>query len=407
MKKKLLTVAVLCFSLMQKAKSQDSLYQKKLVSKTDIELIYSQYLQEGHNSAVTGGKGTENLKVFAPSLKISHNFKEYNTLNFIGGVDAITSASTDKIDYVMSSASRKDLRSYFNLNYDRQLKKKDITIGAGSGMSIESDYLSIPVFLAGQYTTPSKLSTFNFGTQAYFDDLRWGRLNEDYHRPVELVYPIELRDTAWFDIYRRTSLNFKFGWTQVVNRRLVAGIYPEFTYQKGLLSTPFHRVYFKDGPLRVENLPRERYKFPVSFKANYFLGSRTVLRFEYGFYWDSFGIQGNSAELEAAVKLTPGFVITPFARIYGQSAARYFNKYKQHSIAETYYTSDYDLSEFISYKAGMNLRFLPVHARSGAFGEANVRYSYYYRSNGLGSHIITLSMKFHREKYRPAGGKKR
>jgi hypothetical protein len=403
MKKRFLTVAALC-GIMFNVKGQenrDTSFQKIRLSKTNIELVYAHYLQDGNNSAVTGGRGTEKLTVYAPSLRITHAFKDYNTLHFNGGVDAITSASTDKIDFVVSSASRKDLRSHANLTFERKLRKHDLTIGAGSGFSLESDYLSIPFSFSAQYTDPSRVRTYSVGFQANFDDLRWGRINPDHWKPVKLIYPSELRDTAWFDHYRRQSYNLKLGFTQVLNRRTLIGIFPEPAYQTGLLSTPFHRVYFKDTKVRVENLPTERLKLPVGLRVHYFLGKGTILKFNYGYYWDSFGIQSHSTEVEAALKASSNWIFTPFIRLYTQSASRYFRAYRQHLASEKYYTSDFDLSSFESFKGGMNLRYMPskVIFKGIFFNEVNIRYSYYYRSNGLSSHILSLSLGFEREKY--------
>lgn len=403
MKRKFLLAGLLGVLLIKaKAQTSDSVYQKSVVSKTDVEVVYSHYVQDGHNSAVTGGIGTEKMTVYSPSVRLTHNFKEYNTLRFTGGVDIISSASVDNIDFVMSSASRRDMRSYGTLNYERKMKKKDLKIGIGSGFSIESDYMSIPAFLSFDYTNPSKTRSFSADFQAYFDDLRWGRLDPEYYHAVKLIYPVELRYKKWFDTYRRDSYNAKFGFTQVINPRLVFGFFPEFAYQKGLLSTPFHRVYFNDGSLKVENLPMDRYKVPVSLRLNYFMGSRTILKFNYGFYWDSFDIQGNSFELEAAVKISPQWTLSPFFRFYKQAGSEYFKPYKTHLVSEKYYTSDYDLSSFESYKPGVNLRFLPsgYTSRRWSFDEANVRYTFFHRSNGLNAHIVTLALKFGREKRR-------
>jgi len=401
MKKRFLLAGLLsAFLFKARAQNPDSSYQKSTLSKTEVELVYNHYIQDGHNSAVTGGIGTEKLTVYSPSFRINHTFKEYHSVRFVGGVDIISSASVDNIDFIKSSASSRDARSYGNLNYQRQLKKKDLKLGIGSGFSIESDYLSIPALASAEYTNPAKTRTYSFDFQAYFDDLRWGRLNPDYHRPVRLIYPVELRNKKWFDTYRRDSYNFKFGFTQVINPRLVLGIFPEFSYQKGLLATPFHRVYFKDDSLKVENLPGERYKFPLSIRLNYFMGSRTILKLNYGFYYDSFEILGNSLELEAAVKTSPQWTLSPFFRLYNQSASEYFKPYKQHDIAEKFYTSDYDLSSFQSYKAGINVRYLPSAylTKRISFDEVNLRYGYYHRSNGLNAHMLTLAIKFVREK---------
>lgn len=115
--------------------------------------------------------------------------------------------------------------------------------------------------------------------QLFADDLRWGRLNEDYRRPVTLVYPVELRDSIWFDIYMRYSYNFTFDIQHDINRRMNIGIFPGIIFQQGLLSTPFHRFYFAGATKAVvENLPRSRIKLPLGIQLNIFVGARTVLQ---------------------------------------------------------------------------------------------------------------------------------
>ena len=187
----------------------------------------------------------------------------------------------------------------------------------------------------------------------------------------------------------------------MINRRLVIGIFPEPAYQKGLLSTPFHRVYFKDTKVRVERLPGDRLKIPVGLRMNYFHGNNTILKLNYGYYWDSFGILASSFELEAAIKASPKWTLSPGFRFYHQSASKYFEAYRRHSQTETFYTSDYDLSNFQSYKIGLNLRYLPSRMILGGtfLSELNLRYSYFYRSNGLMAHMATFSIHIDREEY--------
>ena len=66
-------------------------------------------------------------------------------------------------------------------------------------------------------------------------------------------------------------------------------------------------------------------------------------------------------ELELPVKVTPFFVVYPFYRYHTQTAATYFAPFAQHSISDTYYTSDYDLSAFSANKVGLGLRYSPVY----------------------------------------------
>lgn len=373
-----------------------SAFERKKISRTDIEFTFSYYNQDGNNSAVTGGTGTEKLSVYATGLTIRHQFKEFNKLSFSAGIDVISSASTDKIDHIRSSASVKDNHFHLDAGFQRRLKNVNLVMGGGAGVALESDYLSAPVSFSMQYTEPSEMRSYQMGVFLSFDDLRWGRLNPDYMRPESLVYPEELRYKEWYDVYRRDSYNIKFGFTQVLSRKIILGIFPEFVYQKGLLATPFHRVYFSDSSLRVENLPKQRFKFPLSIKLNAFLGKRFILKSQYSFYADNFGIIANAIELQGAIKIVPQFTLSPFVRIYHQSGSKFFKPYKEHLTSEVYYTSDYDLSAMNTYKAGMELKFFPMGKRQHRLSFDNIlfRYSYYYRSNHLQAHTVNLTFMF-------------
>ncbi|MFI5135607.1 MAG: hypothetical protein ACHQD9_07120, partial [Chitinophagales bacterium] len=243
MKIKYILISMLTWALSVKAQKSDSIFQKKNISTTDIRLLFSYYSQDGNNSAVTGGIGTEKLNVYAPNLSLAYS-KGKSTVRFDGGVDVISSASTDNIDFVVSSPSKVDNRIYAHAGYERSFPKSNLTLGAKTGFSIESDYLSFPIIVNASYVTPDLSRTFSVSLESFFDDLRWGRLNPQYRRPVKLVYPEELRYKDWFDIYRRYTNNLKLAFSQVINEQLILGILPSVSYQRGLLSTPFQRVYF-------------------------------------------------------------------------------------------------------------------------------------------------------------------
>ena len=374
-----------------RAQEPDSIFKKTTLNKTEIDFIYNQYIQDGNNSAITGGIGTEKLSVYAPGLVYKSTFKERNTIVIKAGADVISSASTDNIDFDVSSASFIDTRTYANFNYGQQLKD-NITISGGTGFSIESDYLSIPLNAGISFTGKNQMRSYSFIVQSFIDDLRWGRLDPDYRRPEKLIYPEELRYKNWFDIHNRYSYNFKFGFTQVINKRNLLGIYPELVYQKGLLSTPFHRVYFSNGDLKVENLPRQRWKGALGLKLNSFLGGRTILINELDFYTDDFGIQSFSVANETAIKLNSNISIAPFLRVYFQKASKYFAPYQEHSIEQIFYTSDFDLSSFNTYKAGINFRYAPFKysEKKMTLNELQLRYSFLYRTNNLKAHILSL-----------------
>jgi hypothetical protein len=373
----------------------DSSYKKLTASRTDIQVLFSYYTQNGDHSAITGGIGTEWLHVYAPEFTVTKQTDSTHTLSLNSGVDILTSASMDNIDFVKSSASRVSARYHLSPAYSMLFKKTRTRIGANGGFSIESAYLS---YLAGgtvSQTNKTGTREFSASLQCFFDDLRFGRLSQGFKGPLTLVYPVELRDTSWFSNYRRYSYNLDLAYYQVINRRTQFALFPGFVYQNGLLCTPYHRVYFDDGHTeRVERLPGERWKFPLGAQLNYFAGSNVIIRAYYRFYHDNWGIIAHTFQLELPVKLDPAVTVAPLARLSTETAAWYFKPYKEHSLTERYYTSNYDLSAFTSFKAGLTLRYAPQNALGNRFffDALTLRYSWYKRSDGLTGNILSLML---------------
>jgi hypothetical protein len=390
MKKKYIVFGLLAASsLYTFAQKSESNNHRKKVSQTSIQLVYSHYLQNGNHSAVTGGTGTERLTIYSPDITIKKQVDSFRSFSVNTGVDIISSASTDNIDFVMSSASRIDHHAYVNAEYNRDARNKRWGYGVNGYFSIESDYLSAGAGISGNISNADHSREFSASFEFFLDDLRWGRLNGE--RPLRLVYPDELRGTDWFDNYKRQSYNLNLGIRQIINKKIVLAVFPGIAYQHGLLGTPFHRVFFKDSSVQVERLPGNRVKVPLGIQLNSFLGNKYVLNSYYRFYWDNFGIAAHTIELECNYKATPVIVLAPFIRFYTQQAANFFKPFAEHEISEEFYTSDYDLSAFESYEGGIELR-LNSTGRKKRFvlEELGLRYSYYKRSDGLHAHTITL-----------------
>ncbi len=375
------------------AQIPDSLYTKKKLKESDVELLLSYYTQDGIHSAVTGGEGTEFLQVYSANVNYSQQINETKTYNIHVGADIISSASTDRIDFVMSSASRLDQHTTLGFGYSQKLKNPRNELGGGLIFSIESDYTSVGGEFWGAHLSKDKTLEVSASLQAFFDDLRWGRLKKPYIIEAQtLLYPQELRGTDWFDIHNRYSYNFSVSVRKDLNKRMSLNILPAYTYQEGLLSTPFHRVYFTNEFLpRVENLPRKRNQAALGVQLNSFVTNRVILRSYYQFYTDDFGLSSNQLKLELPLKVTPKWNLSPFIRYVNQNGSRYFRPYKQHEDTETFYTSDFDLSDFWSANVGVNLNLTKRtdYGKQYGFGGWSFRYSYYKRSDGLYAHIFS------------------
>jgi hypothetical protein len=267
-------------------------------------------------------------------------------------------------------------------------EKKGSIVGAGLSFSNEFDYRSLGANLNFSKKTNNKSGEFYAKIQAYLDQ-------------VSLIYPIELRtggNSNREHDYPTTARNTASGslsWSQIVNKQFQLMLEAELVYQQGYLGLPFHRVYFNDNSLHVENLPSSRFKIPVGLRANYFLGDNFILRAWLRHYYDDWGINSNALQLETVFKINPFFSVTPFYRFYQQTAADYFAPYKMHTATDKYYTSNYDLSKFNSNFFGVGFRIAPP---AGVFkiqrvNSLELRYGHYQKTTGMNANIISLNLK--------------
>lgn len=399
MKKLFLSVIALYVGILsafsQSNTNSDSAYKKRKLTFQEANLVSSYYRQNGNNSAVTGGIGTEKLSDISNSIDIT--LTKYDRKgrkhSFLGelGVDHYTSASSDNIDpHTISSASHADTRIYPSVGWTMENEQKGTTIGAGLSYSHEFDYQSFGANINFAKKTNNKMGEFSAKLQAYLDQ-------------VTLIYPIELRpanggrrDENDYATTPRNSISASVGWTQIINKQFQLSLDADVIYQQGYLGLPFHRVYFSDQSVHVENLPSSRLKFPIGIRANYFIGDKFILRSWYRYYKDDWGINSNALQVETVVKLTPFFSITPFYRFYQQSAVNYFAPYEMHTAADKYYTSNYDLSKFNSNFFGAGFRISPPDGvfKISHLAALEIRYGHYHKTTGMNSDIISMNLKF-------------
>ena len=390
--KKISLAILLFFAQLLQAFGQDdtAAYKPRKLKLDEVNFVSGYYSQDGNNSAVTGGIGTEQLTDFANTIELhfvrTDKQQRLHNINFELGIDHYSSASSDQIDpSTISSASSADTRYYPSLGYSIKDEKKGYSAGIIGSFSKEYDYTSLGLGLNFSKNSKDNNREFAVKLQAYFDT--WS-----------VILPIELRKNSGKEEHSeaRNSYSASLSFAQVINQRLQLALLADLIYQKGLLATRYQRVYFADGSLRAEELPDTRFKLPLGFRLHYFLGDRYILRTFYRFYWDDWKIGAHTADIELPIKLNPFISFSPFYRYYTQTAADYFAPFKTHHTQETYFTSDYDLSAFNSHFFGAGIRWAP---EKGVFGikkwaVAELRYGHYIRSTELTADIISLSAKF-------------
>ncbi|HEY0676802.1 MAG TPA: DUF3570 domain-containing protein, partial [Chitinophagaceae bacterium] len=218
-----------------------------------------------------------------------------------------------------------------------------------------------------------------------------------YLDQLSMIIPEELRNTPENSggPGRRKTFAGSLSWSQIINSQLQVAFLADVVTQQGYLGLPFYRVYFDDGSVHKEKLPDRRFKVPLGFRANYFLGDRFIFRTYYRFYKDDWGIVSHTANLEVPVKLSPFLSVSPFYRFYNQTGAKYFAPYQEHTSQSQFYTSNFDLSKFTSNFFGAGVRITPANGVFGIqkFNMLELRYGHYTKNINMNANIISMNIK--------------
>jgi len=374
----------------QNVPTDSTSYKSKKLKLEEVNLVSSYYKQDGNNSAVTGGIGSEHLTDIANTIDVK--LVKYgetgikHTFDIEAGIDHYTSASSDMIDLsANSSASSADNRFYPSLTYLRENEEKGRTLGIGVSSSTEFDYQSFGGNISFSQKTKDRNGEFTAKFQTFIDQLK-------------LIEPVELRTSGGegYGSANRNTFAGTLSYSQVVNKNLQVMLVGDVISQNGYLSLPFHRVYFADGSVHQEKMPDTRLKIPLGIRASYFFGDNIIIRAYYRYYTDDWSLKAHTADLEIPVKLTQAFSLSPFYRYYTQSGTKYFKPYGEHTAADEYYTSNYDLSKFDSSFFGMGMKFTPLNGIFGLkhWNTLEIRYGHYTRTTNMTSDIISINIKY-------------
>lgn len=373
---------------------------KKSLPPTEIDILSSYYEQDGDSSAVTGGQGTEKLDDIASKIVINIPVDHKKTFKLETGFSYFTSASSDNIDpKTISSASHEALVLKLNGEYTVRDTSNRNSKGFNFRFHHQPNFGSLG--FGAFYTRMSKDKDREVTINSGFNLDKWA-----LYYDLKKLYPREIRYSAQpLPTDKRNSLDLSVSLKQIINERMQALLSSGITYQWGLLSTPFHRVYFEEEEMPdLERLPGRRIRIPIVGRFNYYASDYLIIRSFYRYYIDNFGLSAHTINIETPVKITNFISIYPYGRFYTQNGSRYFSSYKTHHKDEEYYTSDFDLSDFNSYMVGGGIRISPplglakfkISSKKPpyTFKEIELRFARYWRTNGLDASIFSFKMGF-------------
>jgi hypothetical protein len=416
----------------QETEDVAKVYKKRVLESTEVNFLSSYYSQDGDNAAVSGGIGTEELTDLTGAIVVSIPLNDDDILTIDASVSAYTSASSSNVNpfddgyadpfQASSGASGQDVWTNFTANYSHSSDDRNSIWSAKISVSFEYDYFSAGV--GGSYTKlfNEKNTELSVHANIYIDT--WSA-----------IYPFELRpfaeggsglndppfqnntitgnpnynpDFTELDSEGRNSYALGFGFSQILNKNLQGMLALDFVQQKGLLSTPFQRVYFNDIDDSfidnfqladgIERLPDSRFKVALGGRLNWYLNEFLTVRTFYRYYYDDWGISSNTASIEVPIKITDRFTLYPSYRFYNQGAADYFNPYEGALSTDEFYTSDYDLSKYSANQYGFGVSYTDIftngHIWKLGLKSIDLKYYKYDRNTSFSSSIITAGLKF-------------
>ncbi len=483
--KKILTLSfILIFSLSfaqeigkLNLKLNDSLesYKKRVLETAEVDVLTSFYTQDGDNAAVTGGIGTENLQDFATDINIAIPLNDDDVLNIDATISAYSSASSSNLNpfsgaseggdddkliaippkvitgtpwQASSGASKSDVWASGSFGYSHSSENRNTIYNAHLSFATEFDYTSIGAGIGLTKLFNEKNTSFDISTTVYLDTWKpvypteiktyatnGGNLNADFFNNVIIwdsngVAINKNGPNAWKPINTtlvvdkgRNTYSVSLSFSQILTKKSQISIFSDIVMQKGWLSNPMQRVYFKDkanfyignpnyidtyttkanvGVFQladdIERLPDNRFKLPIGIRFHQYINEQFVLKTYYRYYFDDWGIKAHTFNVELPIKLGGKYTIYPNYRYYTQTQADYFAPFDQLLSTQKYYTSDYDLSKYNANQFGIGFKYYDVFTSKhiGKFGlkYLTLNYNYYKRNTGLKAHIVAFGVQF-------------
>ena len=417
-------------------------FKKRVLESTEVDFLLSYYKQEGSKSAVSGGLGSEQLTDLASNIVVAMPLNDDDVLTVDLGISAYSSASSSNINpfnstgasggggdddddrirnqktkvatsepygtpwQASSGASKSDQLVAVTANFAHSSDSRNFIWNTDISFSSEYDYTSVGFGGGIAHLFNDKNSEISLKANAYLDQWRpiyptelheyskYGNnfLNQGYFNGVIVLdqngqATTNYLPTAFNTIssVNRNSYSASIGFSQVLTKKLQVSVFFDVLQQQGLLSTPYHRIYFADkanyyigqaqyipeyenesnvGVYKladdIERLPDSRFKLPLGARLNYYINERFVLRTYYRYYSDNWDIQSHTANIELPIKISDRFTVFPTYRFYTQTQSKYYAPYELHLSTEKYYTSDADLSSFDANQYGFGVNYTDI-----------------------------------------------
>ena len=264
-----------------------------------------------------------------PALLVHKQVGEQLSVSASYYVDAVSNAS---IDVVTTASPYREERREYGLGADYVVRDSKISLTTSS--SREPDYVANSLGLDISQETFGGMTTVKMG---------FGRGNDQ----IGKTHAPEFAETA-------THWQYRVGLTQILTPHWLASINAEALADEGFLGSPYSvaRVF---GAYVPEHTPRTRSQRAIKLSLTGDLGARDALHLGYRYFWDTWDIKAQTAELGYSRYFGERWLLDTSLRFYSQDKALF---YSDNATADnTYVSRNRQLSTFSSTGLGTKLHY--------------------------------------------------
>jgi len=298
------------------------------------DVFYSKY--SGGGMDITGYSATARAK-------ITENFAV--EANYF--IDKVSGASVD----VLSSASPiKDERRQKSGTLEYLHDKTTYTASYMS--SVERDYISETASFSLSQSMFGDLTTVTLGFARTNNTV--GDNGGTSNKP----------DVAW--VGHALTRAYSGGVSQIITKNFIAGVNLQVITDAGYLANPYREIRFRDNSavgygLASQVYPDTHTSTAVQVQAKYYLPYRAAVTGLYRYYTDTWGVVGNTYELDYTHPISNKWIFEGRARYYKQSAATFYSDLFPFAGSQNFTARDQNLAALdnITLGAKVTYAFLP------------------------------------------------
>ncbi|HMG53881.1 MAG TPA: DUF3570 domain-containing protein [Kofleriaceae bacterium] len=326
-----------------------------------------------------GGKG--GLTVIHPQADVGVDLGRFVSLDASYAADAVSGATSViyQADAVSSATSFSDTRHEGTLALGFHGKRSRVEFSATVGT--ERDYLSRQFGGSASIDLPGRNTTVALAYSHSFDlvcDKDNGTASPQQAKALTGADPCD-KSGGIFGADRPGTTLWRGLSIDTAQVTLTQNLSPTMNLQiagfgqilDGFQSNPYRRVRIGQNTPQ-EHIPDTRDRWSISARINRFLPAlHSAVHFDARFYDDTWGVIGGDAELGYSQYLGKSLLFKLHARVYQQSAAKFFKDafyYETQSTAGAYFTGDRELSPVRNATLGAKLTVITLGGDKPVWG---------------------------------------